>query len=184
MAVEKIQYWDNGQVAREKINNMLQYLADNIPSIWENGHWYLGETDTWISATWPEWPQWPQGEEWPQWPQGEEWPQGEIWPAGPEWPQWPQGVGVPTGWSNGQVLTQSDNWPVRADAPSWLPSWWTTGQILMMTANWPARVTPEDNKFMMLSPDSPETLKYMWLGTDTQYGNLQNYDQYTQYNSH
>lgn len=58
MAIEKIQYWDNGRVAREKINNIMQEVEDNIPSIWENGDWYLWETDTWTPATWPQWPTW------------------------------------------------------------------------------------------------------------------------------
>jgi hypothetical protein len=67
---------------------------------------------------------------------------------------------------------------------SWLPTGWTTGQILMMTANWPAWVTPADNGFIMLSSNSPETLKYLWVWTETQYGNISTYDENTRYDTH
>lgn len=79
--VEYIEYWDNGKVAREKINGMLEEVEKHIPSIWLNWNRFLWNQDTWISATWPQWPQWIQ---WPQWEQGiqwEEWPQWPIWPA-------------------------------------------------------------------------------------------------------
>ena len=86
--VEKINYGDNGKVAREKINNILQEVEDHLPSIWENNHWYLWETDTWISATWPQWPQWAT---WPQWEKGNQWPQWATWPQWEQGIQWIQG---------------------------------------------------------------------------------------------
>lgn len=67
---------------------------------------------------------------------------------------------------------------------SGMPTGWTTGQVLMMTANWPAWVNPADNGFIMLSSSSPETLKYLWVWTETQYGNISNYDENTRYDTH
>lgn len=70
MAVDRIEYWDSWKIAREKINWIIDFAEDNIPSIWENGDRYLGDRDTWTPATWPEWPQW---EQWPQWPTWDDW---------------------------------------------------------------------------------------------------------------
>lgn len=64
MTVQPIEYGDNGKIAREKINAMLQEVEANIPSIWENNHWYLWDTDTGIDATWP------KGEDWEPWKDG------------------------------------------------------------------------------------------------------------------
>ena len=50
MTAPKIEYWDNGKVARDKINAIIQEVEASIPSIWENGHWYIWGVDTWISA--------------------------------------------------------------------------------------------------------------------------------------
>lgn len=97
MTTQPINYGDTGKIAREKINSMLAEVEAHIPSIGENNHWYLWETDTGINATWPQgetwpqwatWPQWPQGEQGEQWEQGiqgETWPQGEQWPQGEDW---------------------------------------------------------------------------------------------------
>ena len=52
MTIEYINYWDNGKVAREKINNIFHEVEASIPSIWENWHWYIGWVDTWITAVW------------------------------------------------------------------------------------------------------------------------------------
>lgn len=46
----KIEYWDNGKVAREKINAIIDEVLASIPSIWENGNRYIGGVDTWICA--------------------------------------------------------------------------------------------------------------------------------------
>jgi len=50
MTAPKIEYWDNGKVARDKINAIIDEVEASIPSIWENGHWYIWGVDTWISA--------------------------------------------------------------------------------------------------------------------------------------
>lgn len=71
--VDKIEYGDTGKQAREKINGIIEFAEDNIPSIWENGDRYLWNRDTEIPATWPQWEQWPQWPEWPQWPTGDDW---------------------------------------------------------------------------------------------------------------
>ena len=64
---------------------------------------------------------------------------------------------------------------------SWLPSGWTNWQVLMMV-NWVATwVTPADNGFIMLDPNSPITLKKVWAGTEQQYSALQSYDATTEY---
>lgn len=47
----KIEYWDSWKVAREKINWIIDVVNASIPSIWENGHWYIWWVDTGISAT-------------------------------------------------------------------------------------------------------------------------------------
>ena len=48
--VTKIEVWDTGKVAREKINSIMDEVINHIPSIWENGHRYIGDVDTGISA--------------------------------------------------------------------------------------------------------------------------------------
>lgn len=50
MVAPKIEYWDTGRVAREKINAIIDYVEASIPSIGENGHRYIGEVDTGIVA--------------------------------------------------------------------------------------------------------------------------------------
>lgn len=70
---ERIEYWDTWKEAREKINWIIDFAEDNIPSIWENWNRYLWDRDTEISATWPEWEQWPRWPEWPQWPAWDDW---------------------------------------------------------------------------------------------------------------
>lgn len=50
--VTKIEVWDTGKVAREKINTIMDEVNASIPSIWENGHRYIGDVDTGISAVW------------------------------------------------------------------------------------------------------------------------------------
>ena len=50
MTAPKIEYWDNGKVAREKINSIIDEVNASIPSIWENGHWYIWGVDTGITA--------------------------------------------------------------------------------------------------------------------------------------
>lgn len=67
MAIEYINYGDNGKVARDKINGIFQEVEDNIPSIWNNWNWYLWPTDTDVPATWP------QGPRWPKWDTGDAW---------------------------------------------------------------------------------------------------------------
>ena len=52
MTIQYIQYGDNGRIAREKINTIMAEVEAHIPSIWENGNWYLWPTDTWIPAVW------------------------------------------------------------------------------------------------------------------------------------
>lgn len=54
MIAPKIEYWDNGKVAREKINAIIEEVEASIPSIWENWHWYIWGVDTWITAVWLE----------------------------------------------------------------------------------------------------------------------------------
>ena len=60
----EINYWDTWEVAREKINNILDIAESSIPSIWEDNHRYLGWVDTGINATWPQWEEW---QPWPTW---------------------------------------------------------------------------------------------------------------------
>lgn len=50
MTLQYIEYGDNGKVAREKINSIMAEVEASIPSIWENGDWYIGGIDTWITA--------------------------------------------------------------------------------------------------------------------------------------
>ena len=50
--VTKIEVWDTGKVAREKINTIMDEVNASIPSIGENGHRYIGDVDTGISAVW------------------------------------------------------------------------------------------------------------------------------------
>lgn len=85
---DKINYGDNWKVAREKINNIMDEVEAHIPSIWENNHWYLWETDTWISATWPQWQPWPQGQPWPQWNPWNPWKDWEPWKDWAPWQPW------------------------------------------------------------------------------------------------
>lgn len=56
--VEKIEFWDNWRVAREKINAIIDEVMASIPSIWENGNWYIWGVDTWITARWFELKPW------------------------------------------------------------------------------------------------------------------------------
>jgi len=53
-----IEYWDSGEVSRNKINNSWTKLLEDVeafrPSIWENWNWYIWETDTGIQAEWYE----------------------------------------------------------------------------------------------------------------------------------
>ena len=99
MTVQPIEYGDNGRVAREKINAMLQEVDEHIPSIWENNHWYLWETDTGIEATWP------KGEDWEPWKDWKPWPQWEPWPQGEPWEPWKDGK-TPVKWVD--YFTQED----------------------------------------------------------------------------
>lgn len=50
MTAQKIEYWDNGKVAREKINAIIDEVNASIPSIWPNWNWYIWGVDTWIYA--------------------------------------------------------------------------------------------------------------------------------------
>ena len=52
MVVPYIENWDTGRVAREKINSIIDEVYASIPSIWENGHWYIWGVDTGINAVW------------------------------------------------------------------------------------------------------------------------------------
>lgn len=52
MTAIKIEFWDNWKVAREKINAIIDEVNASIPSIWENGNWYIWGVDTWIRAVW------------------------------------------------------------------------------------------------------------------------------------
>lgn len=54
MTSDKIEYRDTGKVARDKINAIIDEVKASIPSIWENGHWYIWDVDTWITAVWLE----------------------------------------------------------------------------------------------------------------------------------
>jgi hypothetical protein len=53
----------------------------------------------------------------------------------------------------------------------------------MMTANWPAWVTPADSGFIMLDANSPLTIKYLRVGTQTAYKWLQSYSNDTRYDT-
>lgn len=50
MTAPHIEYWDNGKVAREKINAIIDEVNASIPSIWPNWNWYIWGVDTWIYA--------------------------------------------------------------------------------------------------------------------------------------
>lgn len=54
MTIQYIEYGDTGKVAREKINSIMSEVEASIPSIWENGHWYIWGVDTGITAVWLE----------------------------------------------------------------------------------------------------------------------------------
>lgn len=49
MAV-RIEFGDNGKVARDKINSIIDEVNASIPSIGENGNWYIWGVDTGIRA--------------------------------------------------------------------------------------------------------------------------------------
>ena len=53
MVATKIEYGDSGKVAREKINGIIDEVNASIPSIWDNGNWYIGGVDTGIKAKAP-----------------------------------------------------------------------------------------------------------------------------------
>lgn len=111
-----INFWDNGQEAREKINAILDIAERSIPSIWEDNHWYLGDTDTWINATWPQGNKWDKGDTGPQGSKGDKGDKGDKWdtgskgdkgdtgPQGATWPQGEQGIQ----WEQG---IQGETWP-------------------------------------------------------------------------
>lgn len=50
MVATKIEYGDSGKVAREKINGIIDEVNASIPSIWDNGNWYIWGVDTGIRA--------------------------------------------------------------------------------------------------------------------------------------
>lgn len=50
MVAPYIENWDTGAVARQKINGIIDEVNASIPSIWENGNWYIGGVDTGINA--------------------------------------------------------------------------------------------------------------------------------------
>lgn len=50
MVAPHIEYWDTGRVAREKINGIIDEVNASIPSIGDNGHWYIWGVDTGIMA--------------------------------------------------------------------------------------------------------------------------------------
>lgn len=50
MVASHIENGDTGKVAREKINSIIDEVNASIPSIGENGHWYIGGVDTGIVA--------------------------------------------------------------------------------------------------------------------------------------
>lgn len=114
----EINYWDSWKIAREKINNILDIAENSIPSIWENWHWFLWNTDTWINAQWPQWeqgiqwPQWIQWEKWEQWVQGEQWIQGEKWE---KWNKWDKG----DKWEKWEKWEQGDKWEKWDTGAKW-----------------------------------------------------------------
>ena len=72
---------------------------------------------------------------------------------------------------------------VNWNAVWWLPAGWQNGQIIMMV-NWtPTWVTPTQKGFVM---DGwwPTTIKYIWAGDETSYGNLWTYDNNTHYDTY
>lgn len=65
--------------------------ATNLPTIGENGNWYIGDEDTGIRAQGPEGPAGIQGEPGPQGATGPQGPQGIQGASGPAGPQGPKG---------------------------------------------------------------------------------------------
>lgn len=112
----EINYWDSWKTAREKINNILDIAENSIPSIWENWHWFLWNTDTWINAQWPQWEQgiqgiqwqkWDKWDRWEQWIQGEQWLQWIQWEKWDKWPQWEK-------WDEWEKWNKWDKWDTGA----------------------------------------------------------------------
>ena len=145
MPDREIQYHDTWAEAREKINAIIEQAEDSIPSIWENWHWYLWETDTWISATWPQWEVWPQWEKWEQWERwerwekwdqwekGEKWDKGEQGPRGYTWAVWPKWAK----WDKWDPFTYDDFTPEQLEWLKW-PKWdtWEKGEKWDTWAKW------------------------------------------------
>ena len=50
MVAIHIEYGDNGKIAREKINGIIDVVNASIPSIGENGNRYIGGVDTGYQA--------------------------------------------------------------------------------------------------------------------------------------
>lgn len=65
----------------EKLYQSVVQIADKIPTVGENGNWYVGENDTGISATGP---QGPKGDTGATGPQGLKGDTGSIGPQGPK----------------------------------------------------------------------------------------------------
>lgn len=163
----EINYWDSWQVARQKINEILDIAENSIPSIWENNHWYLWWNDTWINVTWPQWEQWIQWEQgiqwpkwdkwdkWEQWPQWEKWDQWERWPKWEQWIQWPkwdtwsewpQWVQWPK-WDKWSQWIQWEQWPEWPQGSQWPQgkTWPTWASIVSWAFDWNDLVFTKDD---------------------------------------
>ena len=123
MIVQPIEYGDNGKVAREKINAMLQEVEEHIPSI-RDGKWYLWETDTGIDATWPQWPKGDDGEQGVDGEKGDKWDPFRYEDFTPEqlewlkWPQWEQGEQWEQ-WEKGDAFKYEDFTPEQLEWLKW-----------------------------------------------------------------
>lgn len=58
----------------------------------------------------------------------------------------------------------------------WLPSGWTVGQILIMTSQWPAWADPTDVDIVVSDTNAPIVIRKLWWWTDTNYQSLQTFD--------
>lgn len=79
------------------------------PYIGQNGHWYIGSTDTGVNATGPQGATGATGATGPQGPKGDTGDTGPQGPQGNPGTNGSNGVGVPTGGSAGQALVKNSS---------------------------------------------------------------------------
>ena len=123
---DKINYGDNWKVAREKINGIIELAESSIPSIWENGNWYLWDTDTWTPATWPKWDKWNKWDKGDKW---DKWDKGNTWVTG----NWIESITSSKSWKITTVVITETNW----NSESFQVSDWEDGEASSGDVKWP-----------------------------------------------